>query len=345
MAREDRPVSPPVDALGPLLSEGHRYAFFQAMRLLRLHLGEEVFTQAVRVRPALSMSFPENDIEEIEKEDGQLRITANFFGLYGVTSPLPTFYTEDLIDEHLDGGSNSRDFLDILHAVLYPLLFKAWEKNRIWLAVTEREDGERLNQLMALLGLHRSGHAEPAKSLRTLLPHAGNFNQYPRSALGLQALVSGMLDSTPVWVESCVARTVPIPEPARTRLGAQACELGTDTLLGSQIDERTGRADIHVGPLSATLFERLLPGGSLFPEVSQAVAHYVEAPIECVLCLRVEPAERRPLELGGCWNRLGLDTWLPEAEPGAPDSPGRGCDEVFLPINLEMSRQNLRIPS
>src|SRR5690606_32578269 len=105
----------------------------------------------------------------------------------------------------------------------------------------EREDGERLNQLMALLGLHRSGHAEPAKSLRTLLPHAGNFNQYPRSALGLQALVSGMLDSTPVWVESCVARTVPIPEPARTRLGAQACELGTDTLLGSQIDERTGR--------------------------------------------------------------------------------------------------------
>ena len=345
MAREDRSIPPSVAQLGPLLDAGHRYAFFQALRLLRLRLGEDAFARAVRVRPALSLSFPESDMEGIAHEEGMLRITANFFGLYGVTSPLPTFYTEDLIDEHLGGGSTSRDFLDILHAALYPMLFKAWEKNRIWLAVAERRDDGSLNQLMALLGLHRGGNAGPLRKQQGLLPHAGNFNQYPRSALGLQAMVSGLLDAAPVSVEPCVPRMVPIPGPARTRLGGQAHELGADTLLGSRISECTGQADIHVGPMPAALFERLLPGGELFPRISQAVAHYVEAPVLCVLGLRVEPAERRPATLGGGWNRLGLNTWLPEAEPGAAGSPGRGCDEIFLPIDLDTSRKNLRVPS
>jgi len=342
MAREDRPVPLALGDIAPLLDEGHRYAFFQALRLLRLRLGEDAFAERVRVRPALTLSFPESDMEGIDYEDGMLRITANFFGLYGVTSPLPTFYTEDLIDEHLAGVSNSRDFLDILHAALYPMLFKAWEKNRIWLAVAERRDGRRLNQLMALLGLHRADGAQPLHGLQGLLPHAGNFNQYPRSALGLQAMVSGLLDGVAVSVEPCVPRTEPIPMTARTRLGDQACELGVDTLLGSRITECAGQADIHIGPMPAGLFHRLLPGGGLFPRVSRAIAHYVEAPVRCVLGLRVAPVDRRPVALGEGWNRLGLNTWLPEAEPGAADSPGRSCDEIFLPIDLDRSRQHLR---
>lgn len=345
MAREDRPLSTPVAEIGPLLDEGHRYAFFQALRLLRLHLGEEAFTRVVRVRPALTLSFPESDMEEIEFDEGMLRITANFFGLYGVTSPLPTFYTEDLIDEHQAGVSNARDFLDIVHAALYPLLFKAWEKNRIWLSVAERKDTRRLNQLMALLGLHGPDDRAPRNGLQGLLPHAGNFNQYPRSALGLQALVSGILDGAPVSVVPCVPRVVAIPEPARTRLGMQACALGEDTLVGSQITECTGRADIHIGPLQAEVFEAMLPEGPQYQRVSQAIGHYVDVPVLCMLGLRVEPAQRRPVALGGGWNRLGLNTWLPEAEPGSPDSPGRTCDEIFLPIDLESSRKNLRVPS
>lgn len=345
MASEDRPIPPSVAELTPLIEEGHRYAFFQALRLLRLRLGEDAFNEVVRVRPALTLSFPESDMERIAYEDGMLRITANFFGLYGVTSPLPTFYTEDLIDEHQAGGSNSRDFLDIVHAALYPMLFKAWEKNRIWLAVEERRDGGSLNQLMALLGLHRKPDTEPLHDLQGLLPHAGNFNQYPRSALGLEAMVSGLLDGVPVSVEPCVTRVESIPVDSRTCLGVQACELGTDTLLGSQITERAGQANIHVGPMAGELFERLLPGGELFPWVSQAVAHYVETPVSCVLGLQVDPAERQATTLGGGWNRLGLNTWLPEAQAGAPDSPGRCCDEIFLPIDLDRARQNLRATS
>jgi type VI secretion system protein ImpH len=333
MAREDRPLPSPVAAIGPLLQEGHRYAFFQALRLLRLHLGEEAFGQSVRIRPTLSLSFPDSDIDSIARDaDDTLRITANFFGLYGVTSPLPTFYTEDLIDEHLAGSSSSRDFLDILHATLYPMLFRAWEKHRIWLAVTEKRDGTRLNQLMSLLGLHRNDGDAPSDDLRALLPHAGNFNQYPRSALGLQALVSGLLGGMPVYVETCVPRFVSIPVDARALLGSQACRLGADAMLGDRVADRAGEAHIHVGPMPAHLLEPLLPGGNLHARIAEAVSRYVEGPVSCMLGLRVAPEQRQPVALGHDRNRLGLDTWLPESVPGAPDSPARKCDEVFLPL-------------
>src|SRR3546814_17385215 len=74
MAREDRPLPPPVAENEPLLAEGHRYAFFQALRLLRLHLGEETFAQSVRVRPTLSLSFPDHDINRNVRENDILRL-------------------------------------------------------------------------------------------------------------------------------------------------------------------------------------------------------------------------------------------------------------------------------
>lgn len=345
MAPEDRPLSPPVADIDSLLEDGPRYAFFQALRLLRLRLGMDDFAQTVRVRPALKLSFPENDIDAIVMDEGQVHITANFFGLYGVTSPLPTFYTEDLIDEQLAGGTNARDFLDILHARLYPMLFKAWEKNRIWLAVSERRDVDRLNQLMALIGLQQPGKQAPTADLQALLPHAGNFNQSPRSALGLQALVSGLLDSMPVDVEPCVAREAPIPREARTILGQQACALGVETMLGRHLTERSSLIIIHIGPIPADQLAELLPGGRRYERLIQAIGHYVDTPIQCVLGLRVATGRRQRVALGASWNRLGLNTWLPETVPGDPDSPGRNCDEIFLPVDADKHRFHTRVSS
>jgi type VI secretion system protein ImpH len=338
MAREDRPLSPALAAAGadPLLQEGHRYAFFQALRLLRLrNPDEDVFNRDVRVRPAVSLSFPDRDIETIERDEaGKYRITANFFGLYGVTSPLPTFYTEDLIDQHLQGNSTARDFLDILHAALYPLLFRAWEKNRIWLAVAERRDEARLDQLFSLVGLGGKRGVR-RQTARALLPHAGNFNQFPRSALGLQSLVSGLLDNVPVDVEPCVTETVSIPAPARCLLGEQACVLGDDTLLGCQIDERAGGVRIHIGPVPAQSLASLLPGTTRHEELVDAITLYLETPLRCVLVFKVDPKGRPGAALGEGCQQLGLNTWLPETDAGGAIHPWPRYDDVFLPIDTE----------
>jgi len=341
MASEDRPLSPAVAPPGgdPLLAQGHRYAFFQALRLLRLRSADaQAFSQEVRVRPSATLSFPDRDIEEIRLDEiGKYRITANFFGLYGVTSPLPTFYTEDLIEEQLQGGSTARDFIDILHAALYPLLFRAWEKNRTWLAVAERRDANRLDHLYALVGMG-GGAAARRPGVRRLLPHAGNFNQFPRSALGLESLAAGLLGALAVEVEPCVAEVVAIPEPARCLLSEQACELGENAMLGSQIADRAGGLIMHIGPIPARRLQELLPGAALHERLVRAIALYLRAPLRCVLGLRVEPEQRRGASLGEGWCQLGLDTWLPEAAPGNPANPWPRYDEVFLPIDTDPTR-------
>lgn len=341
MASEDRSLSPAVMPAGadPLLAQGHRYAFFQALRLLRLRSADaQEFSQNVRVRPAATLSFPDRDIEEIQLDEaGKYRITANFFGLYGVTSPLPTFYTEDLIEEQLQGSSTARDFIDILHAALYPLLFRAWEKNRTWLAVAERQDAGRLDHLYALVGMG-GGAGTHHPGVRGLLPHAGNFNQFPRSALGLQSLAAGLLDELPVDVEPCVPEIVSIPEPARCLLAEQACELGENAMLGSRIAERAGGLLIHIGPIPAPRLQDLLPGAALHERLVRAITLYLRAPLRCVLALRVEPRQRQGARLGEGWCQLGLNTWLPENVPGDIANPWPRYDEIFLPIDTDPTR-------
>ena len=152
----------PMDIGADLLDHGWSYSFFQALRLLRRRFSSGDASSGtpedyIRVRPDLNLSFPAADIAKIEADESaeqkQFRITATFFGLYGASSPLPTFYTEDLILEAGQDESVSRDFLDIFHHRLYGLLFQAWMKYRLFFQVAEEKDAQQLERLYCLLGL------------------------------------------------------------------------------------------------------------------------------------------------------------------------------------------------
>lgn len=310
MAGENRSATPAMTQ-DPLLAKGRDYAFFQALRLLRLRFpNDEAFSDGVRIRPDLGLGFPECDVLAIDQDDtGRYHLQASFFGLYGVTSPLPTFYTEDLIDEQLQGHSAGRDFLDILHAALYPLLFRAWEKHRLWMAIGERRDLGRLNLVRSLIGL---ADADPQwrQQAPQLLRYAGIFNQFPRSALGLEQLLRSTLDGDPVEVVPCVLSHVPIDDQARCRLGMQGNVLGQDSLLGQQVSDRSSTLDIRIGPLDALRFHLLMPGATLYKRIERLTALYLHTPVNCRLVLSLKPAQQGGTRLGDGWHRLGTNTWL-----------------------------------
>jgi len=123
-----------------LLEKGHAFSFFQVIRLLRLFAMQPFRTQTppselsqtIQIKPNLSLAFPASDVESVQElgdhKDLRFLITANFMGLYGTASPLPTFYTEDLIDEAADDESVSRDFIDILNQRLFAVCL-ASERN------------------------------------------------------------------------------------------------------------------------------------------------------------------------------------------------------------------------
>lgn len=318
MAGEDRAATAAVK--DRLLREGASFSFFQALRLLRLlgrqrhpELSGRQLWRSIRVRPKLTMAFPETDLDAIEEaaEGEQVQVTANFYGLYGVSSPLPSFYTEDLLGEESHERKAAREFLDILHQALYPLLYEAWAKPRQALKVVEEGDGAYLDRLFALLGLGDRKTRESLPLAYALLRYTGLFTQFPRSALGLQTLLSDALEGMPVRIESCVLRRVRIPHDQQNRLGERAVSLGRDLCLGQQVDDRMSAIRIRVGPVSPDQFQRLLPQKLHLNWVRFLVRLYAIGTWHVKAEIVLAAGSVQAAQLGHLpWGHLGLDTWL-----------------------------------
>jgi type VI secretion system protein ImpH len=324
-----------------LLANGEKFSYFQAVRLLRLFAkarGSSI--DSLRIRPKLGLGFPENDIDAIEPIDsGGYRITANFFGLYGVSSPLPTYYTEDLFDEEREGRHATRDFLDVIHYAIYPLLFEAWRKPRLQDRVVEDRDKDVLNQLFAFVGLNDARLRSELPESDTLLRYAGLFNQFPRSAMGLATLLADALSPAKVTVKSCTLQQVKIADDQLVRLGQQACTLGEDTHLGTHIDDYCGSISIRLTDLSEELFHELLPGTTGHERLTFLTRFYLIDPLEVKVELQLRRSEARcartpaqfVIDLNSDlddlsvapdfnvhWSRLGLDTWLAPEQSTLP---------------------------
>ncbi|HTN67665.1 MAG TPA: type VI secretion system baseplate subunit TssG [Burkholderiaceae bacterium] len=302
-----------------LLANGEKFSYFQAIRLLRL-LGKSggMPHDALRIRPKLGLGFPENDIDRIEAlPQGGYRITANFFGLYGVASPLPVYYTEDLFEEEREGRHATRDFLDIVHHAMYPLLFDAWIKYRLQQRIVEADDGNVLDHLYAFVGLGNPDlRIDLLPGSAELLRYAGLLNQRPRSALGLRTLLADAFSPARVEINSCVPHWLPIPSDQRLRLGRQAHCLGEDTHLGQQIDDHTNQIRVRLHDVPADLFHQLLPGEAGHARLCFLTRYYLLDPLTVRVQISLRDGAASPARLNSRnWSRLGLDTWLnPEAD-------------------------------
>lgn len=334
MADTTRGSSPAVKA--DLLANPAGYSFFQAILLLRRFSREDgalpkdanFLYNALRIRPELSLAFPGCDLTELREDDTGpypvFHLTTTFLGLYGSSSPLPTFYTEDLIDERSEDITVTRDFLDVFNSPLYAHLLRAMGKYRLFFQCNNVHDPAIVDRLFCLLGY---GHPE----LRTGIPRAekllryiGLFSQWPRSGLGLRTLVSDALGGAPVDLVPNVPRLVDIPADQRLILGRQGATLGEDAHLGQVIKDLMGKIRLVIGPLDEATFHHCLPGRSSFRWLSELICLYLAEPMDCRLELELRPDEAQPARLGGTvWCALGLDTWIFTKEPP------RRCRAVF----------------
>jgi len=320
MAGKDR--GPSADLKERVLREGDSFAFYQAVRLLRLFATREKrfardhdpVRECVRIKPNLSLGHPSTEIESIRRmdEEGPLfGITANFLGIYGESSPLPAFYTEDLIDEGSEGRTAAREFLDLVNYPIYLIFFKIWEKYRIYLRVTDEKDPKYLDILYSLMGMPTKSVRSEIKGAFHLLKYMGLLSQFPKSALGLRTLLADALDEPDLTIEPCIERKVSIPEDQRCRLGSSANQLGEECYIGSEIKDRSGKFRVKISPVKAGNFRQLLPDTPKYKRMALLANVYLNEPMEMDLEMVLSPGEVQTTGLGGMnWARLGVDTWM-----------------------------------
>jgi len=309
-----------VDLRGRLLSKSDHYSFFQAHRLLGLlsRNNSAPLVDALRTHPTLGLGFPTSDIQSIETNDeNSYRISANFLGLYGVDSPLPTFYTEDLLFEHADGFNINQEFLDIFAQSVYPLFFRAWLKPRVSLRVVEYEDSRMLDILYAFVGVPEPKRYLKQPGIASLLNCGALYSQQIRSAAGLQAIIEASFLSVTVQVKQLQRVVVQIPKDQTLLLGHQSCSLGQTSHLGSHC-QSMGGVTICLDEVDVELFSDLLPGGVQFERLRFLVDYYLiePLPVRVELSLKITYVQSGQLS-GNKWCQLGHDTWLlPESYQG-----------------------------
>ncbi len=316
-----------------LLRDPRKFSFYGAVHLLETanpeaapvgYLGPPS-RECLRLRPSVSMSFPEADLEEVEtiEVDGKnlTRLTTTFLGLYGVTSPIPLFYAEELLRDVLDAPEGqepaTRAFLDIIHHRLLSLLYRCWKKYR-YLYQKDTEGRDPLTRhLLCLVGLdHGTGSSAESRAHLRLLSLAGLITQQPRSAAGLEAFLRGLLGHVPLQVEQCTPSWMEIPADQHTVLGRSRAILGEETVAGQRILSAGNHFTLRLGPLSREEFRKFLPCGPGFALVVGLGRFFVGLALEFTVELVLKRDQAGPLPLGKTgMGRLGWDAWLFSRQP------------------------------
>lgn len=208
----------------------------------------------VRFAPHPGMGFPVSELKAVEydeDDDGTPAvIRTTFMGMYGVDSPLPTAYLDD-IAQRREGHEAIQSFLDIFSHRILTQFYRIWRKYS-WPATFEPGGGDNISQsLLGLVGLGIPGTAEHiATPVSRFLALLGVLRQPGKTQEGMQALVSLLAPDTTVQVSPYCLRPVAVSQPlgfygdddflldGNTPLGDEAMDASSQLLIALATDNR-----------------------------------------------------------------------------------------------------------
>lgn len=329
-----------------LVSEGGRFSFHQAVRLLDL-----LAISLERGGPVGATSHPESEGVEIKghpslafagaairKATDKGALSANgaslevtFGGLTGAAGVLPTHYTELVIARESGRDRTLRDFLDVLQRRSLSLYHRAWVHARFPVAF-ESEARQHLRHdaftrsLLSLVGLgSESLLRRQAVDDLAFIHAAGAFARRTRTAESLAGLLTATF-GVPFKVEQFVGHWIELEDGDASTLLARGetpdarHALGGGFSLGTRVWDVASRLRLVAGPLSLEelrFFAAESPGRLRVTSMARGyLGDEFDFDLECVL----REGESPGVTLGG-GTRLGADTWLEHA-PGPDQKRG-----------------------
>lgn len=305
-----------------LLTEGYRFEFFQAVRLLerlepeREPVGREgpPSREVARFRTRASLEFPASQIHEVrETESGLPEMTVAFFGMTGPLGILPHPYTELLLERARKQDRAFWEFLDLFHHRFLSFFYRAWEKYRFPVAYERSRRDPFTEYLFDLIGMGTRGLSGRLRVAdQGLLLYAGLIAQKPHSATAIESILRHHF-GVPARILQFSEQWLPLDEEYRARLGQANSEMGRNLVCGERVRNAQSKFRVRLGPMTLTQYLSFLPGGASFAEVSDLTrllagmefdfdVQLVLAAAEVPRCVLSASAQTPPL--------LGWTTWL-----------------------------------
>lgn len=353
----------------------------------RLGTGDDLGSEAVRFETLNSLGFPAGEVaavlpplsfraqaevlEDRRRSDepgpdpsslpplrempglgqGPLRMSVTFMGLYGVSSPLPSYFIDPITLRKVE-YFELKKFLDIFTHRMYSLFYRAWKKYRHGAQFDPARPDEYTLRLLALTGQWPRRDKRATVQGQTSdfnlrrIPYARFLGNRVRSAKGLEQLLRGYFGFPRVRVRQFESNWTEIP--VKTRLGARSegegvAGLGRSTRIGDRMQDRLSRFTVEIGPVSRSLYNLFLPSaeevqraalgrsargaaksegeeaplaGGLPAQVRELIDAYLRDPLDYQIKVILQPDTRELPALGSEHARVGVGIWLGDRPKG-----------------------------
>ncbi|PLV50478.1 type VI secretion system baseplate subunit TssG [Erwinia sp. B116] len=315
MARE---TQPPYSRLSPRMeAELTRMNFYRFCQLLekqhpdRPPLGSTSHPQddAVRLTPWPGMGFPASELKSVEYSGDDAteapKVRTTFMGMYGVDSPLPTAYLND-ISQRREGHEALQAFLDIFSHRILTQFYRIWRKYS-YPATFERGGTDSISRsLLGLVGLGIPGTASHiATPVSRFLALLGVLRQPAKTQEGVQALVRLLAPETRARVSPYCLRPVAISRPTGF-YGDEDFLLDGSTPLGDEVMETSSQLLIELITDSESEAQGWMPDGQLYQDFMIMLRVYLGWRFKATIRLTVSTALLAVVPLGDAPFRLGM---------------------------------------
>jgi len=303
-----------------LVKNGPLYNVWQATRVAdnyvkKLHpkRDDSLFEQTgIRFRPYEKYEYPPTDIKSVSFENDEVTFILTFLGLYGINSPIPRCYVEQVDFQQRILGAGQvplQNFLDIFNNRFYWLYYQAWKKYRFYLHLNSELNNPIIQRINAFSGRGFFGKDKnKALSDYTLLKFSGFFSHRVKNKSGLQILLDHLfpqfevkiIEYVPTWLELADA---PL-------LGDDNNILGETSFIGRHTLDYTSRIGIEIGPMLFKEYLDFLPGKTQSKKLIELMEMYLNDGIEYDFCFKIKSETITTIAWDDDRLKLGSTLWL-----------------------------------
>lgn len=263
----------------------------------------------VRFRPHPGMGFPVSELKSFQQDELHPEraptVRTTFLGLYGVDSPLPTSYVDDITQQR-EGHEALEAFLDIFNHRIFTQFYRIWRKYSYPATFQAGGSDDTSQCLLGLIGLGIPGtESHIATPVSRFLALLSVMRLPTRTAEGVTALVRLLSPKTTAKVTPHLPQKITLLHPAGLGLQHQV-SLSQQAVLGAVGTDVNTQLLLTLYTTDKEEAKGWLPNGSLLCDLMVLLRVYLGWRCNARLELVLPTSLLEPPRLGSSSTLLGL---------------------------------------
>jgi len=272
--------------------------------------------KGLKFRPYEYYIYPPTDLRSVSLDNKNISYVFNFLGLYGINSPIPRCYHEQVAMQQSLFGENEvplQNFLDIFNNRFYWLLYQAWKKYKYYYYFREGPTNKVTQRINAFIGRGPNIAKKESKiSYLTLLKFSGFLSNRVRNKSGLLIILNHIFPFIKIKIKEFVPKWIKFSEVPK--LGNSndtvSFQLGNNSFIGESALDYMSRICIVIGPISFKEYLTFTPLSLNAQKLKELLDLYLNDGLEYDIKIIVRSDTITTINWNDSRLKLGSSLWL-----------------------------------